>query len=236
MSYPDFKSRVQGKVIGDGQCVALVVNNSSAYIEYLFPGVNWTTIIPPVPDARLMAGKGNTYLQWVPNDHNNASQVPPQGAIMVFDYTPQAGYSNQTNNPSGHTGICESADASGYTLLQQNSPSYGAAVNATHYAWKFRPCLGWYLPRTGGTPTPTPTPAPTGQTIHYAQTIGPVHLYNVGGPYVPAQAKAVLMPSQYPGGITEKILASRGNGVYTIQTQMYGVGDVWTNGTDVVIQ
>lgn len=232
--YNSFKSSVLGKVIGDGQCVALVVNNSNAYVEHLFPGVNWTTIIPPVPSARLMAGKSNQYLTWVANDHNNPNQVPPQGAIMVFDATPQTGYMNTFNNPDGHTGVCDNADANQYTLLQQNSPSSGSPANVKSYPWKFRPCLGWYVP--ANSLAPAPTPQPTGQTIFLPSTTGPWHLYNVGGPYNPAQAKATLVPSQFPPGITERILADRGNGVYTVQTQMFGAGDLWTKGSDVVIK
>jgi hypothetical protein len=234
--YPSFKTSVLGRIIGDGQCVALVVNNSGAYIEHLYPGVNWTTIITPVPDARLMAGKGNSYLQWVANDHNNPNQVPPQGAIMIFDATPQAGYTNQTQNPAGHTGICDSADANGYTLLQQNSPSYGSPVNLKQYPWKFRPCMGWYIPlHAGSTPVPNPAPTPTGKTIFLPPTTGPWHLYNDNGPYVPSAAKGLLVPSQY-GGLTYAIQADKGNGVYVINTQMFGQGALWTKGSAVVIK
>lgn len=232
--YTNFKTNVLGKVIGDGQCVALVVNNSQAYVEALYPGVNWTTIIQPVPDARLMAGKGNSYLEWIANDHNNPNQVPSQGDIMIFDATPQAGYTNTTNNPAGHCGICDSASASGYALLQQNSPSYGSPANVTTYAWKFRPCIGWYHPTNAPAPGPAPTPTPTGHTIFLPPTTGPWHLYNDNGPYTPSAAKGLLVPSQF-GGLTYLIQADKGNGVYVINTQMYGQGALWTKGSDVVI-
>lgn len=235
--YSDFKASVQGTVVGDGQCVALVVNNSRAYIEHLFPGVNWTTIIAPVTGAKDIAGKPNSYLTWIANDHNNPDQLPIQGDIMVFDATPQAGYTNQFNNPYGHTGVCDSADPSGYSLLQQNSPTNGAAANVTRYAWKYRPCLGWYR---ANTPSTTPPPIPpvatsTSKTIFLPPTTGPWHVYHVGGPYNPAQALGVIVPSQY-GGLTYQIVNDRGNGVYTINTQMYGQGDLWTKGSDVVIR
>ena len=233
--YTDFKASVLGERIGDGQCVSLVVNNSNAYIEHLFPGVNWTQIIAPVPSAKLMANKGNTYLQWIANDHNNPNQVPSQGDIMVFDATPQKGYTNTFNNPDGHTGICDSANTAGYSLLQQNSPNLNAPANVTYYPWKYRPCLGWYRPQTPGTtPTPVPVQAPSGHSIFLPPTTGPWHVYNVGGPYNPAQAKGLIVPSQF-GGLTYQIVNDRGNGVYTINTQMYGQGDIWTKGSDVVI-
>lgn len=235
MSYTAFKSQVLGKVIGDGQCVSLIVNNSGAYVEYLYPGTNWTTIIQPVPDARLMAGKSNNYLHWVPNDHNNPNQVPRQGDIMVFDATPATGYTNPTVNPAGHTGICESADADGYVLLQQNSPAYGSPVNTKQFAWRFRPCMGWYTPQNTQTPAPTPQPSSTGHTLYLAPDNNDFHLYQEGGPYIPSQAKAIISPKTY-GGLTYNILVDRGNGIYTIQTQMFGRGDIYSKGSDVTVK
>ena len=179
--YDNFKNQVLGQVIGDGQCVSLVVNNSRAYAEYLFPSVSWTSIFAPVEGARQLLGDANSdYFEAIQNDHGDPNQLPQQGDVMVFDATPQAGYSNTYNNPYGHTGICESADSNGYTLLQQNSPYSGAAVNATCYAWSYRPCLGWLRPVLHVDPTspapvsepisapepvpaPTPTPEPTPQ-------------------------------------------------------------------------
>lgn len=172
MGYQDFKASVLGHVIGDSQCVSLVVNNSRAYTEYLFPAVSWTNIFPPVSSAKLLFNDANpAYFEKIANNHNDPNQVPQQGDVMVFDATPQAGYSNTYDNPYGHTGICESADANGYVLLQQNSPYTGAPVNATHYAWRYRPCIGWLrpiihteasapIPAPQPAPAPTPTPAP----------------------------------------------------------------------------
>lgn len=233
-TYTDFKSRVLGHTIGDGQCVALVVNNSQAYVEALYPGVNWTTIIAPVTGAREMANRGNQYLTWIPNDVNNANQVPQQGDIMVFDATPKSGYTNTYYNPYGHTGVCDSADSSGYNLLQQNSPSSGSAANVTRYAWKFRPTMGWYRPTSVVPPAPQP-PVYSGKTVYLPPTTGPWHLYNVGGPYNPnGYYRGLIVPAQF-GGLTYKIVNDRGNGVYTINTQMYGQGDIFTKGSDVVV-
>lgn len=237
--YQSWKAAVINRRIGNGECVALIVNNSNAYVEALFPGVNWTQIIAPVVGAKDMAGKGSQYLQWIVNDHNNPNQVPIQGDIMVFGATPAAGYTNGYSNPYGHTGVCERADANGYDLLSQNTPTTGAPATIRNYPWRFRPCLGWYRPLTPGTtpapnPNPTPTPPPSGRKIFLPPTTGPWHLYNPGGPYNPAQAKAVLVPSQF-GGLTYDILVDRGNGIYGIRSQMYGLGDLWTKGSDVKI-
>lgn len=239
--YQDWKSRVLGHSIGNGECVALVVNNPQAYIEALYPGVPWTQIIPPLAapndGAKFMAGKGNQYLQWIPNDHNNPNQVPVQGDVGVFDGTPAPGYTNQYNNPAGHTGVFDSASPAGYWLTNQQ---VGTLAATNFWPWKFRPCIGWYHPVSPGTtpppnPAPAPAPVPGGRTIFLPPTTGPWHLYNVGGPYNPPQAKGILVPSQF-GGLTYNILNDRGNGIYTIQSQMYGQGDLWTNGSDVVIK
>lgn len=242
-TYPAWKSAVLAKHanIGDGECVSLIVNNEAAYVEALYPGVQWTKIIGPVNGAREMANKGNSYLTWIPNDHNNPNQFPQQGDIMVFDKTPMAGYTNTFDNPYGHAGVCESASPSGYALFQQNSPAYRQAPNVTNYPWRFRPCMGWYHPTTNGdapaAPSAPATPTGAGNTgkdLFLPPTTGPWHLYNNDGPYDPAKAKATLVPSQY-GGIHYQIQADKGNGVYIVNTQMYGQGALWTKGSDVKI-
>ena len=234
--YLDWKPTVLGKVIGDGECVALVVNTPQSYVEALYPGIKWQTIIPSVPSAKDLFGDANeAYFQTITNDHANVYQLPLQGDIMVFGATPAAGYTNNFVNPDGHCGVCDSATPTGYTLLQQNSPSSGSPANLKEYPWNFRPCLGWLRPVS--TPTPTP-PVPQGQTIFLPKTTGPWHLYKVGGPYNPnvkADVKGILYPSKFPPGLTYAIVNNRGNGVYTINTQDFGQGDLWTNGSDVTI-
>lgn len=229
MTYEAFKSSVLGKVIGDGQCVALVVNNPESYTAKLFPGVAWENVMASVPSAKDLAGKSNQYITWVANDHNNANQVPTQGDIMVFDATPQSGYTNQFVNPDGHCGVCDSADSSQYSLLQQNSPSSGSPANVKSYPWKFRPCLGWYTVNGG-----TPAPAPSEQTIFLPPTTGPWHLYASGYAGNMSHVLGLLYPSKY-GGLTYNILASLGNGVYRIKSEDFGVGDLFTKGSDVTV-
>lgn len=147
MTYQQWKASVLGKTLGDGQCVAVVVNNPQAYAEALYPGVNWTEIFKPVPAAKdLFADANSKYFTAIANDHNDPNQVPHQGDIMVFDATPSAGYADTFSNPYGHTGVCDGANSSGYTLVQQNAPAFGAPVNVTTYPWKFRPCIGWLRP------------------------------------------------------------------------------------------
>lgn len=227
-----------GKVIGDGQCVSLVVNNANAYVEALWPGVSWTTIIAPVVGAnQLLTAANPAYFDVIENDHNDVNQLPQQGDIMVFDATPHAGATNTFVNPYGHTGICESADGNGFNLAQENAPSTGQGFNVTHYAWNFRYCLGWLRPKLGSDPTPPPVPPqPAGHTVYLPPTTGPWHLYPVGGPYTyQAANNRLLYPSAF-GGLTYDILSDQGNGIYTIQTEVFGKGDIYTRGSDVIIK
>lgn len=207
MDYQTFKNGVLGQVIGDGECVSLVVNNDRAYAENLFPGVTWTNMISPVEGARQLLGAANgQYFQAVQNDHNDPNQLPPVGAVLVFDATPQAGYTNGFNNPYGHTGLCDSADANGYTILQQNSPTSGAAVNLKWYPWNFRPCLGWLIPVVP-TPQETPnvqetTPAPTSETPAATPDPTPVEAPQVPAdpvtPSTPVEVSAPEVPQAAP--------------------------------------
>jgi N-acetylmuramoyl-L-alanine amidase len=75
----------------------------------------------------------------------------------------------------------------------------------------------------------------TGKTLWLPPTTGPWHLYNVDGPYAPAQAKGVLMPSEF-GGLSYTILQDKGNGVYVVHTQDFGTGALWTSGSSVEIR
>lgn len=230
--YQGWKTSVMNKKIGNGECVALEVNNPQSYTAALFPGVNWTDIIAPVESAKDTAGKSNTYLTWIENDHNDPNQLPEIGDIMVFDSTPAAGYSNTYPNPDGHMGNYDGPHAGGYVLLQQNAPSFGSTVNTTVYDWKYRPCMGWYRPNVDA-PTP-PAPQPEGKTLHIAATTNDMHVYPVGGPYTASAAKGMISPHQF-GGLSYPIVADRGNGIYTVNTEDYGQGDLYTKGSDVSV-
>ena len=233
--YQTWKNSVLGKVIGDSQCVALVVNNPQAYVEALYPGVAWETIIPPVEDAKDLTANA-AYFETIINDHNNPNQVPVQGDIMVFGATPALGYANTFNNPDGHCGVCDSASPTGYALLQQNSPNSGSPANVTDYAWHFRPCEKWFHPTSSPAPAPAPAPAPSGQTITLPKTTGPWHLYAPGFAGNMAHVLGLIEPEVLHEDLTYAIIASLGNGVYRIQSEDYGIGDLFTKGSDVVIK
>lgn len=150
MTYAAYKKQVLGKKIGSGQCVALIRDYWSSQFS-----VSAYTVAKSVVGAKDLLKVANTkYLDVIKNDHSNVNQLPKQGDVMVFDATPKAGYSNRTDNPYGHTGICEKANSQGYWLLQQNAPRSGQSVNVTFYPWKFRPCTGWLRSKPQVVPAP----------------------------------------------------------------------------------
>jgi hypothetical protein len=231
--YSEFKARVltpPAHPIGDGECVSLIVNNPASYTALLFPGVTWEDIIAPVINAKDIAGKSNQYLTWIPNVHSNPNQLPAQGDIGVSGATPV--------NSAGHCWIFDSATPNGISILQQNTPETGEGPNITAYSWTYRPVLGWYHPNFGPAPdpTPAPAPAPSGQTITLPKTTGPWHLYAPGFAGNMAHVLGPIEPEVLHEDLTYAIIASLGNGVYRIQSEDYGIGDLFTNGSDVVIK
>lgn len=235
------KLNADGVKADTGQCSQVDIS----YGEQLFPGVPWYTLFPPTPSAKNFGSVHNPqYFSWVVNDHSNPNQLPEQGDIMVFDGTPQSGYANQTNNPDGHTGVCDSASPTGYILTQENAPSFGQGVNTTGYDWKFRPCLGWLHPLL---PTPTTTipnqpvtdSSWVGKTL-YMHPVAQWHVYPVGAQPILSNAlnggKDYLIPKNYHNGpngapgLTYPILAvSKYPNTVTIQTDSYGRVDVYVD-------
>lgn len=241
-------------VTGDiGECSQVPIS----WAMFLYPGVKWQDLFPPVNSAKQMFDKFNDkYFLKIVNNHVDVNQLPMPGDIMVFDATPAKGYSNTYQNPNGHTGVCVSASPSGYTLLQQNSPASnvydakgklikpGSGCNDTSFPWKYRPCLGWLRPRNLAPTIPVPptpvTSGNVGKTIHLpaknadGSPDNSWHLYHEDGPYDYPHAIAVLNPAQF-GGLDYQILADKGNGIYAIQTQMFGRGAIWTMNTNATI-
>jgi hypothetical protein len=242
--YPAFKQSVLGESILTVQgitnpygveCVTLIWD----YAAKLFPSASIKDTITLGNANTLFTNSNPAYFTKTVNNHNDVNQVPNQGDIMVFGGTPSPGFTNQFPNPYGHSGICDSASRSGYSLLQQNSPTTGAPVNVTSYPWLYRPCIGWLTPINANASAPAPQPVTSvGQTIHLPQTTGPWHLYNDNGPYNPnnpADVKGLIVPANYSGGLTYPIVGDKGGGIYIINSEDYGQGALWTSGSDVQI-
>lgn len=205
----------------DGSFGAQCVDVDLSYGEALFPGKAWSTVFPPVQSAKQMLASHNpSYFDEILNDHSNPNQVPEQGDILVCDATPKAGYSNTFPNPDGHTGVVDSADASGYTILMQDGSNPKGSAFLQHQAWLYRPVLGWLRPKLQA--APGPIPAPTGKTLFLPSSVLQWRVYNVAGPYTTGHQIAFLKPAQFPPGLTYSILATLAVNVYEIQTQDFG--------------
>lgn len=166
MDYQSWKANVLGEVLNvDGSDPGQCTQVSLSWGQAIYPGVAWNALFPPVPAAKQMFTNVAThYFTAIVNDHNDPNQLPLQGDIMVFDATPQAGYSDGYDNPYGHTGVCDGASSSGYSLVQQNAPYFGSPVNVTTYPWHFRPCLGW-LRSVASAPQPEYYTVVSGDTV-----------------------------------------------------------------------
>lgn len=166
MDYQAWKASVLGKVLNiDGTDAGQCTQVPLSWAEQQNPGVPWDTLIPPVVSAKDMFTHVAThYYTPIVNDHTNPNQLPIQGDIMVFGPTPEPGYVDTYDNPYGHTGVCDGATPQGYTLVQQNAPSFGSPVNVTSYGWHFRPCLGW-LRAVRATPAPEFHTVVNGDTV-----------------------------------------------------------------------
>ena len=249
--FQTWKNGVLGQILDSdqvpadkGQCSQVPVS----WAEYLFPGVKWSDLLPAVgSDAGVdqWAGKNTKYFTWIANDTNDVNQLPMQGDIMVFGATPAKGYASQFKNPYGHTGVCDTASPTGYTIVQQNAPNFGESVNDSSYPWKLNPCLGWFRAvnqpaNVAPQPSPsTPVTQPAnsinvGRTLNLPKSVSQWHVYNVAGPYDLAHATHILDPAQY-GGLSYVIQKDLGNGIYAIDTQDFGQVAIWTKDTVATI-
>lgn len=223
------------KAYGD-QCVDVVLD----YGEACFPGVGWQTLFPPVPNAKqLFADANPAYFQAIANNHNDPNQLPEIGDVMVFDATPQAGYSNQLNNPAGHTGVCAGAGPDGYNLVMQDGSNPNGTTFIKYSPWKYRPCIGWLRPKLVQAPQPPVVgpPAPSnGETLFLPSSVQKWRVYAVTGPWAPGHEVAFLWPSKFPPGLTYPIQKVVATNVYQIKTQDFGTVAIYAGpDTDAVI-
>lgn len=239
--YNRWKPTVMGRYVDidrayGAQCVDVFLDYATA----CFPGVSWPKLVPPVPSAKLLFSHANEqYWQKIVNKHSDASQLPQKGDVLIFDETPQAGYSNKFDNPDGHVGICERATRAGYWLLQQNAPALGAATNVTYYPWRYRPCIGWLRPKLAAPTVPkrAPKPAPKGRSIFLPSSVLKWRVYRVSGPWTPGHEVAYLWPSKFPPGLTYAVQKQLAPHMYQIKTQDFGTVAIYVGpDTDGVIK
>jgi hypothetical protein len=242
--YPEFKSLVlpAGKSVGTPiltvqgitnpygvECVTLIWD----YANFLFPSVSIKDTISIGNANTLLANANPKYFTAIRNNPTDPNQLPSEGDVLVFGGTPAAGYTMTFINPDGHTGVCQSATVSGYTLLQQNAPT-GSGPNVVTYPWSLRPTLGWLHP-ANQQQQPAPV-ASTGQTVTLPKDAGTWAAYHVGSLLRKGTGDQVgtLLPGVY-GPLVYNIISWVGNYAVNVKTEDFGEVTLWVRDTSAVI-
>lgn len=105
-------------------------------------------------------GEGCRQLQargWtkVPNNHNDVNQVPPRGALIVWDAT-LAG-----SGGGGHVAVVWQANPGAATFISFDENWGGNTAHLVTHNWS--KVLGWMVPPQGGRGADTPAPAAPAQ-------------------------------------------------------------------------
>jgi len=175
------------------------------------------------------AGYATAIANWnATTEFNHPNQTPPSNVAVPIYFT----YSG----PDGH--VCLWDNGTIYTSSAQGKQIFTSIQALINWMGESFHYLGWseMVEKTSVVKL-APVAAPSGGTITLSKDNTPFHLYKPGGPYNPSVVSDILgiiNPAEY-GGLSYAIIASLGNGVYRIKSQMYGVGDIWTNGSTVVV-
>lgn len=205
------------------QCVDVVLSWSQA----CFPSISWGTFFTVGGNAKdLYSGANLTYFDQIANDHHNPDQLPQQGDIAVFAPSPQQGYTSTFANPDGHCGVVDSADTGGLWLVQQDGSNPQGVTFEKYRPWLYTECIGWLRPKTGQAPAPTPV-GTCGKNLFLPSSVDRWRVYDLSVMPRVGNEKAFLRPSLFPPGLTYQILGNPYPNVYTIQTQNFGVVNIY---------
>lgn len=112
------------------QCKDLV----DAYAMFIF-GKPWTETVRPGNGNQVFANANPAYFTKVANDPRNASQLPPRGSILSFDYG---------DGGAGHTAVTLAADAAGVDVIQQDGIRQ---VKTERARLGYAGLIGWLIPK-----------------------------------------------------------------------------------------
>lgn len=228
------------------QCADVVLS----WAMTVFPGVAWTTLIKPTKQAKDFLGAFNpAYFDVVMNNHADPNQLPPRGAIAVFGAVPKGGkpgYTSTYENPDGHTGAVDRADATFIYIVQQDGSTGQSVTQLRARPWKYSECLGWAIPRlsaVGSTPQSTgPVNHPLiGKDVWFKPPAKDPQkgwaIYNVGQFPDRAKAKGFMRPDMFhegpngaPGFIKKILGVSQYANTVTVKTDTWGIVDVYLDG------
>lgn len=161
-------------------------------------------------------------------EFNHPNQTPPSNVAVPIYFT----YSG----PDGH--VCLWDNGTIYTSSAKGKQIFTSIQALINWMGEGFHYLGWseMIEKTSVVKL-APAPTPSGQTLHLSAKNTPFHLYKPGGPYVPtnpADILGIINPAEY-GGLSYPIIANLGNGIFRIKSQMYGIGDLWTKGSNITI-
>jgi hypothetical protein len=136
---PDNHYGYQCKDVADSYCLALFGN--------------WINTIRPGNAKDCFAGSSPDYFQKMANNANDLNQVPPRGAIIVWNANMGGGF--------GHIAVVLAAGPNGFDVVEQNGllvkyDANGAVIDIGRPAYKqhytsYRNVIGWLIPKvTGG--------------------------------------------------------------------------------------
>jgi LysM repeat protein len=101
------------------------------------------------------------------NDSKKPSQLPKKGDVIVYGGAAWNGW-------YGHTGIVESANKTGVTILMQDGFLQSATKRKT-FTWSYALPIGWLTPRVAAPAKPAPAkPNPVYYTVKRGDTLSAI--------------------------------------------------------------
>lgn len=152
MSYAAWKSSVLGTFITtvagiknpyDVECT----NVDWSWANYLWPNVPIIQTITTGDARTLFDAASSQYFTKLKNNGGSTPDITPQqGDIAVYGATPADGFTNQYKNDDGHTGVVDSWDANGLTLVQQDGSQQSLPVQTKYRPYSYAPLIGLLRP------------------------------------------------------------------------------------------
>lgn len=214
------------------QCVDV----PKSWAQVCFPGVSWRTSIGYGNAKDMFANANPKYFTKITNNHDDTSQLPKQGDIVVFAASPDPDkrYTSVYSNPWGHCAVVESANSHSLYLIQQDGSTGQATVQEVTRPWLYTRCIGWLRPKSAVVASAS-TSNPYSHKLFLPASVDKWRVYKVSGPWTVGHEIAFLRPRLSPPGLTYTIEKTLAKNVYQIRTQDFGEVAIYA-GADTVAQ
>jgi hypothetical protein len=141
---PQFIVTVSGYKNPDGVQCTNVSRSWSAW----FSGRPWWEVINWGDAKDHFANSSDLYFTKIKNDGGPRPNITAEvGDIACYGATPADGYTNQYNNPWGHTGVVDGQDAFGYWLIQEDGSEQSKPTNRKYRRHDLSPLIGLLRPK-----------------------------------------------------------------------------------------